>query len=323
MVDNRYRSNDFLDYTAFNYRAAWLWHLTPSVSGMLMADQQQVANSFTDFRDTNNTQIRKLSIQTNESRVFNADALIGGGWHLLGGVSEIRSRNSQAFDVVGDYVQRGGELGIKYVAPSENWISLIQRTSKGDYGRVADFATELDSGFDQKSTDVRVNWQLTGKSTIDAQLGYVDREHDNFSSRDYDGATGRLTYIWTPTGKLRINTSVSRNLSSYQQAINSYYVVDTFSLSPVWQMSAKTSLRLSYDYSQRKYLGAIVVPSEKRKDEGQSLMLAADWQPTRNITVTGALQREVRNSNFDNRNSVNGDLTYDVNAATINAQFLF
>lgn len=324
VLDYRYATYDDLDFTAFNYRAAWLWHLTPNISGTLSADQQQTLNSFSDFRDNTNQVIRQRSIQTNQSRLFNADALIGGGWHLLGGVSETRSRNSESFNAVGDYVQRGGEFGIKYVAPSENSITLLQRISKGTYqGREADPATQLDSGFDHNETEARLNWRLTGKSTIDARLGYVDREHDHFSSRDYDGATGRLAYLWTPTGKLRINTSLSRSLYSYQQVTNSYYTADTFSIASIWNVTDKTSLRLNYDYSRRDYSGAIQPIDESRKDRLQTFVMAAEWLPTRTITVSGALQHERRNSSYNDIADVGGDLEYDANSATISAQLLF
>ncbi len=318
VLDNRYKTYSNLDYTAFNYRAAWLWHLSPYISGTLSADQQQVLNSFADFRQN------IKSIQTNENRVFNADGWIGGGWHLLGGVSELRSRNSQAFTAVGDYVQTGGEVGVKYVFPSDNSIALIQRASKGEFrGRVLNDFAQLDTGFDQSETEAQLKWRLTGKSAIDARLGYMDRQHDHFSSRDFSGATGQLAYNWTPTGKLRVNTSVTRSLISFQEDTNSYYVSDTFSISPIWQVTAKTSLRLRYDYSQRDYFGAIVSIPERRKDDVQLFLVAADWQPTRMITISGALQRATRNSTFNNVNSITGNLTYDANSATISAQVSF
>jgi exopolysaccharide biosynthesis operon protein EpsL len=324
VVDNRYDSYSYLDYTAFNYRAAWLWQLTPNIKGTISADQKQVLNSFADFLGFNNQLTRTRNIQTNENRIFDVDALIGGGWHLLGGVSELRSRNSVTFDAVGDFIQAGANIGIKYVAPSENSIALVQRAYNGDYqGRVLDVANQFDTGFRQRETEAQLQWRLTGKSLIDARLGYVDREHDNFSSRDYDGATGRLAYNWQPTGKLAITTSLARNIYSFQQAFNSYYVADTFAISPTWHVTAKTSLNLRYDFSHRDYRGAIDPLAEHRKDNVQSLMLSADWKPLRTVTVTGALRHEMRSSSFDNANSVNGDLEYDANSATISAQLLF
>lgn len=324
LIDNRYDTYSYLDYTAFNYRAAWLWQLTPNIKGTLSADQQQVLNSFSEFRDFNNQLNRRRSIQTNENRIFDIDANIGGGWHLLGGVSELRSRNSVAFNAVGDFIQTGANAGIKYVFPSENSIALIQRAFNGDYqGRSADAVTQLDSGFKQRETEAQLHWRLSGKSLIDAKLGYVDREHDNFSSRDYDGVTSRLAYNWLPTGKLGVTTSLSRNLYSFQQSINSYYVADTFAVSPIWHMSEKTSLTLRYDFSHRDYRGAVVTVTERRKDNVQSLMLSADWKPLRTVTVTGALRHEMRSSSFNDSNATGGDLEYDTNSATISAQLLF
>lgn len=323
-VDSRYDTNSYLDYTAFNYRAAWLWQLTPNIKGTLAADQQQILNSFSEFRDFNNQLNIRKSIQTNENRIFDVDATIGGGWHLLGGVSELRSRNSVAFNAVGDFVQRGANVGVKYVFPSENSIALVQRGYDGKYqGRVADAASQLDTGFKQKETEMQVQWRLTGKSLIDAKLGYVDREHDNFSSRDYDGVTGRLAYNWQPTGKLGVITSLSRNIYSYQQAANSYFVANTFAINPIWTVTAKTRLSLRYDYSQRDYRGAVVPVAEHREDNVQSLMFSADWEPTRTIKVTGSLRREMRDSSFNNPNAAGGDLEFDADIATIGAQFLF
>jgi exopolysaccharide biosynthesis operon protein EpsL len=323
-VDNRYDNYSYLDYTAFNYRAAWLWQLTPDIKGTLSADQQQVLNSFAEFRNFNNQLETTRSIQTNQNRIFDFDARISGGWHLLGGVSELRSRNSISFNAVGDFVQTGANVGIKYVAPSENSIALVQRAYNGNYrGRALDVTNQLDTGFRHHETEAQLVWRLTGKSLIDAKLGYVDREHDNFSSRDYDGMTGRLAYNWQPTGKLGITTSVSRNLYSYQQAMNSYYVADTFAITPIWHVTEKTSLSMRYDFSHRDYRGAIDPIAEHRKDNVQSLMLSADWKPLRTVTVTGALRHEMRSSSFNNPNAAGGDLEYDANSATISAQLLF
>jgi exopolysaccharide biosynthesis operon protein EpsL len=311
-TQNSFQNNSFLNYTGFDYRAAWLWSLTPNITGVLLANQEQTLTNFADFRT-----FKDRSIQTTQVRIFNVDGFIGGGWHLLGGVMEVNSRNSQNFTAVGDYVQDGGELGVKYVARSESWISLVQRESHGEYrGRVLDPVAQLDTGFDQSETEAKFNWRLTGKSTIDAKLGYVDRQHDHFSQRDYDGMVGKVEYQWATTDKLQINTSLGRNLFSFQEAGNSYYVADTLSIGPVWKVSDKTAIRLRYDYSKRDYRGAIVPVSNLRQDDVQSFVLGAEWRPRQTILVNATLQRDTRSSNFNN-------FDYDANAIGINAQLLF
>lgn len=309
---NKFQNNDFLDYTSFNYRGAWLWHLTPHISGTILAEQDQQLTNFADFRTFNDR-----NVQTNQVRVFNIDGEVGSGLHLIGGLLDVRSRNSQNFTAVGNYVQRGGEYGIKYIAPSDSWISLVQRETQGEYrGRVLDPVAQLDTGFGESETDVALNWKLTGKSTIDAKLGYVDRSHDHFSQRDYNGMIGKLGYQWAATGKIQLNASLARNLYSFQEATNSYYVADTLSIGPVWKITAKTTLRARYDYSDRDYHGALVPVASLRQDTVQSFLLGADWQATRNILVSGTVQRDVRSSNFNN-------LDYSDDAVGISAQLLF
>jgi len=311
VVDNRFKTYDFLDYTAFNYSAAWHWHLTPRITGVLLAEQKQEMNSFAEFRET------EKNVQTSNVRLFTVDGDLGGGFHAIGGLLDVRARNSKTFDAVGDYQQDGFEFGGKYIAPSQNWISLLQRETDGEYrGRALDPVAQLDSGFDQSETEANMFWRFTGKSSIDAKLGYVKREHDHFDDRDYSGMVGRLLYRWDITDKTQLNVSVSRNLYSYQEAENSYYIAETFSISPVWEYSPKTTFRARYDYSDREYRGAIVSIPELRDDQLQVFLLAADWKATRNIIVTGALQRDKRSSNFE-------DFDYNATSASINAQFLF
>jgi len=312
VIDNRYQTYDFLNYTAFNYRAAWLWHVTPRISGVMLAEQKQELNNFSDFRN-----IGQKSIQTNQTRVFTVDGDIGAGVHLLGGLLDVRSRNSETFEAVGDYRQDGAEFGVKYVSAAQNGISLVRRETEGEYrGRALDPVAQLDTGFKESATEAALDWHGSAKSEIQARLGYVDRKHDNFSRRDYSGATGRLLYRWNPTDKLRLDTSLSRNLFSFQENANSYYVADTFSIAPSWKYSLKTTLRARYDYGIRDYRGAIVPVAEMRQDTVRSLLFAADWQATRKLTVTGTLQRIQRDSNLSGYD-------YDSNSAGINAQLLF
>lgn len=331
-IRNDYHTYDYLDFTAKNYRAAWLWALTPDLTGTILLTRNEQQNDFADFLTSDNQLIINKNVQTNEVRSFTADWRVGGGWHLLGGVSEIRSRNEADFTAVGDYVQRGGEAGIKYVSRADNFISLVQRNSTGDYeGRALNPFTQLDTGFDQRETEVQVNYRLTGKSLIDARLGYIDREHDNFSDRDYDGTVGRLAYIWTPTGKLSITTSLSRSLTSYQQFFNSYYVSDTFAIAPVWEVTAKTKIRARYSYSERDYRGALrraIVPfgavysGPLRDDKVHGLTLSAEWQAMRTLLITGTVQHERRDSNSDFAGTFNS-LDYDASSIGISGQLLF
>lgn len=310
-TENKFQQNNFLNYTGLNYSAAWLWHLTPRISGVLLASQEQSLINFADFRSFDGK-----NVQTSQVKLFSIDGDLGGGWHAIGGVLDVRARNSQNFTAVGDYVQQGVEIGGKYVSRAENWVSLVRRESNGEYsGRVVDPVTQLDSGFKQSDIEAKAYWKLTGKSRLDGKLGYLDRRHDNFSRRDYSGMVGKLEYTWEPTGKVDIKTSISRNLFSFQQDANSYYVADTFSIGPIWEITGKTRLWARYDLSDRDYRGAII-QTALRRDIVQSFLLGAEWKPLRTVTIGASLQRDTRASSFSR-------LDYESNAAGIYAQLLF
>jgi exopolysaccharide biosynthesis operon protein EpsL len=309
--DHRFQNNSFLDYTAFNYRAAWHYAVTPRITGLLLAEQKEEQNSFVEFREA------RKNIQTSNVRLFTIDGEIGGGFHALAGLLDVRARNSVDFEQVGDYQQDGFELGGKWVAPSNNWISVLHRVTDGEFrGRELDPVSQLDTGFDQEETEANFFWRFTGKSVVDGKIAYVKREHDNFSDRDFSGMTGRVAYHWEITGKTSLHTSLSRNIYNYQEDENSYYVEDRFSIGPEWQYSPKTSFRARYDYSERDYRGAIVPVAETRDDKLQSFLIAADWKAARSLLVTGILQRDKRSSNIE-------DNDYNATSVSINAQFLF
>jgi len=311
-TQNKFQRNSFLDYTGVDYTAAWFWHLTPRVSGIVLLDQQQSLVDFGDYRTFD-----ERNIQTSQFRLFSIDGDLGAGWHAIGGVSEVRARNSQTFDEVGDYEQVGIELGGKYVSRADNWVSLVRRESRGKYqGRELDPLEQLDEGFDQSETEAKLYWKPTGKSTVDAKLGYLDRTHDNFSQRDYDGVVGKLAYKWDATGKLQVNASLGRNLFSFQGTTNSYYVADTLSISPVWKVTSKSKLWLRYDLSERDYRGPIVATAKTRDDLMQSFVFAGEWRPTRTVTVGAALQRDLRSSNIDR-------FDYEADSVNVYAQLLF
>ena len=309
-----YSSNDFLNFNSVNYRAAWLWQLTPEVSGVFLAQSSQTPTSFSDFRNSNNL---SKSTQTTELRNFSIDAKLFGGWHALGGVSQNRSKTDQQLTAVGDFIQNNAEFGAKYVYNSGTYISGVYRTSKGEYqGRTLDFVSLLDTRFRQNEGEARLFWPVTLKSTIDSTLAHINRKHDNFSQRDFSGATGRVTYTWLPTAQLQFQTQASRQLVSFQEFANSYYVADIFSIEPSWSVTAKTTLRGKLEQRNREYKGAVVPVSTNREDVSRTVSAGIDCKVTRTVLLNAIALRERRTSNISG-------LDYNVNTVSVSAQLSF
>lgn len=288
-----YQKNGFLNYSARNYKASWLWQLTPDLTGTIGFEQLQQPVNFADYLNYSQTNIR-----TNENRRFDADWRVSGGWHSLAAFYETRQDNSALFTADGAYTQRNAELGIKYVFPSNSTLSFSGRSSNGNFtDRVRDSVNILDTDFNEKEIYTRLNWQLTGKTQLNAKLGYLKRSYENFAQRDYSGMVGNADFIWLITGKLQLNGRVERNLYSYQDFNSSYYVNRLYSITPAWLVTEKTSLRLTISSAHQDYKGslqALALPD--RRDRLKTYQLSANWNPTEKITLIASTRSEHRDS---------------------------
>jgi exopolysaccharide biosynthesis operon protein EpsL len=309
----RYQTYDQLDFSGLDYQARWLWALTPRLTGTLAAGRREEQIDFADFRVLSND-----NTQINETRYFLADWWATGGWHVVAGVSTLKSRNAADFTAVGSFRQDGGEAGIRYVSSADNSIAAVRREARGEFkDRVLD-VNQLDTGYDQNENELRVVWRPTGKSTLEARLAYLERQHDHFPARDFSGGVGRLSYHWLPTGKVQLRLEAARDLVSFQEQTHSYYVSRNYYIEPIWLMTAKTSLRLRFNVEKRDYRGAL--PSfaalETREDTYRSAQLSFDWQPRRFLVLAANLAHEERESNLPGHD-------YDADTAGLSVELRF
>ena len=294
LVDYRYDKATFLNFSAFNYNAAWRYSLTPRFKGSVSSDRSETLNSFVDFRAF----VR--NVRTEENNRFNAEYEVDGVWRVIGGVSQSKSQNAQLFVQQQDFKSNVAEAGIKVAFPSGSSVSAVTRTQAGEYfklsGPVA--ASFFDNKFNQSEQEARLFWLFSGKSSLDARLAYIDRRHPNFSQRDFSGVVGNASVSWGITGKTRLVTSVARELGSFLQDSSSYTRLDRLSVGPVWELSPKAVLRARLDLSTRDFLGPVRnTPFNGRSDSLRTLVLGMDWQPRRWVTVSASLQNDKRSSN--------------------------
>jgi len=314
LVDYRYKTFDYLDFTASNYAAAWRWALTPRFKGNFTRNRTEALNSFTDYNN-----YKQQNIRTTTNTRFDGDFELGAAVHLIGGIAQNEYTNSKIFLAEGDSTYDSADFGLRYVFRSGASVSLVRRQGNGDYtNRNQPIPTGLyDNGFEQSDTELRVNWPFTAKTRFEARIAHTEREHDHYDQRDYDGTIGNFSVNWDVTAKTRVTASVSRELTSYQTLYSSYYQTDRFVIAPYWQISAKTGLRLRYDYSERDYLGAIAATSfNDRKDTIKLGSIALEWAPYSNTLISAAVQNEKRSSNKPGQD-------YDSTMGTLSAQITF
>lgn len=291
---NKYQTNDFLNFNAKEYKAAWLWALTPYLTGTLAAERSQSLYGFLDY-----TNFQSRNISTINNRHFEADYSPHGNWHLLAGYSQLNVVNTQTFLADRGFTMNGLDVGVKYVFPSGTTVALRGHDRKGSYDNtILDSVNLLDTGFDEREGEATLDWILTGKSNISLRTAYITHEHDHFAQRDYSGLVGRMSYNWTPTGKLRLSLTASRDLASYQTAFSNYTRNDTLSFSPVYSISSKITAKAAVSVTERTFLGSDTLASNGRVDTSKSASLGVDWAPYRSVSFGANVRHSSRSSNI-------------------------
>ncbi|MDB5807557.1 MAG: hypothetical protein JWN73_4879 [Betaproteobacteria bacterium] len=312
LTDHKYQTARFLDWTGLDYRGAWLWQITPHFGGELSVARTQTLADYSDYRVYNTR-----NIQTSQVQRGNFDWWIDGGWHLLGGVISSQSRNTAVFTAVGDFDQETVEAGVRYITRDDSSLTFIGRESRGQYqDRPIDPVQIFDNHFTQHEAEARGVWRISAQSLLDGRLGYLQRRHEHFSQRDFSGPVGRLDYVWTPTVKVTVDLSAARNLYSYQEFTNSYFIADSLALRPKWQITEKTSVHAKADRTTRDFRGPVAPTPSLRYETIYTLSTGAQWDATRMVRVGAELAHQQRNSNF-------AGFGYTDNSLSLTARLMF
>lgn len=315
-VDTRYDNARFLDFKANNYKGAWLWAITPYLTGVLSADRTVSLVPFQDQRDFNVSNAPVQNIRTRETQVLSVDFSPHDNWHLIGAYRKLDVENSKTFLPETSFKLDSVEGGLKYVVPSQSFISLVVRNSNGKNQEVNTLAL-VGKGFEEQQEELTGSWLVTGKSKIVSNVGHLRRSDDNFSVRDFSGMFGGINYVWNVTGKTTLSFGLSRNLSGYQTANDSYVVNDIFFINPSWNVSSKIAVVGNFQIGKKNYKGVGPLPSaQDREDDLLVYGMGVNWVPRSTIRIGLNFQHNERDTNASN-------LDYSANTASINGQLSF
>jgi exopolysaccharide biosynthesis operon protein EpsL len=295
-VFQRYENFSYLNFNPLNADFAWQWRVTPRVSGSLTYARTQALNNFEDTRD-----FTQRNIRTSQSAAFDMDAQVSGGWHALLSVPLSSQINSQTFTGEQSYREVGATPGVRYVWPSGNSATFTQNFLAGKFVKLPGALSQVDTRYRQYLSNLALDWRVSGKSAISANLGWESRNYDQLPELDFSGPVGRFQYTWTPTARLSVQAAASRNLNYYflDFDCSSYRVTDVLSLGSTWQTSAKISLQASVNWGSIDYRGALpTCPAPERRDHTRGAQLGASWSPLRNATVGASVAYQKNSSNY-------------------------
>lgn len=290
----KYAKTSYLDFNGLDYRGAWLWQIGSRVSGTVSADRKE---SLVPFEDILNPGNPSRNVRINENQGFNLDARVLGDWHLLLGANQSSQTSERSVEIQPDFEAASHEAGIRYVATTGSSVSLLRRSTTGDYLNQSS-SPVLGTGYKQDETELKTYWAATGKSNLTGRLTWLQRTQNDAGQRDFSGVAGEFIYALAATGQLNINFIAKRDIVPFQDPSASYIVSDTFSVAPVWKVTAKTIARLLVLHSTSSFDGAASGPvtGPPRKDTLNLIELGANWSAANRLILGASLLLQSRDS---------------------------
>lgn len=287
---NRYNRFSELDFDGHVGRAAWLWSVTPHLTGDVGYTDTQTLANFANILGTRDRDVLRTKQGFADAVWFPV-----ASWRIHAGAAAVDQRHDNESQRFNDIDTRTGVAGLSYVTPRDDRLGVETRIEHGTTPHDELRGGPFDNSYDQKSLGVVGHWIVTGHSTFDGRTDWVKRDYDQRSSRDFSGPTFRLAYTWTPTGKLTVVSTVFRDLGPIADVQSaSFVLVKGAAVKPSWAFTDKITIAGDAEYNVWDYRGDILNGSFTHRV--RTLGASLNYRPTQKILITGGYTHEMRTS---------------------------
>lgn len=318
-VDRRdYDNFGFLDHTAYRLGGTWKWLAGSQWSGDLAYGRRKYLSS---FGEQSPQQARFKDMITADRAYATAIYQVTARWRGRGALDWWQFNHSNPSQTDLDNRTGSGTIGFDYITPANNSVGGQFKYTDGNYYNRQQVTPGVfvDNQYREHETSLVAHWIVTGKSTLDARVGYTKREHEQLPQRDFGGFTGRLSYDWFVGAKTILNFALWRELRSIEDLTASYVVAQGGSFGPSWAPTDKIVVQGRFVYEKRDYdgdPGFVLTGGPQQQETFRGLNLSMGWTPRRSIELAIAAERGDRSSNVAGRD-------YDYTAVMGNAKFRF
>ena len=291
-----YDNFDDLDHTRIDGNATWKWVVGNLWSGNLGYNYLKRLRSF------NEQSFPEKDMRTEHRGFFDAGYQLTPDWKLIGGI-EYRDVSYQERETL-DRTAQGGLLQVTYRNTRNTRVGLRAKYTANDLRNEVDVAgVSINNDYDEWQFSGVFYWEATGKSGLEASLGYTDVKYDEIDERDFQGVTGTLTHQWELTGKTRLDTTVWQETSTQEDEISTYVLTRGVRLKPIWSVTPVLSLRGELAYYNDDYKGENDIRGalglDRREDDTWQLGIYANWLPRRYLNFSVGYRYQDRDSTTD------------------------
>ena len=212
------------------------------------------------------------------------------------------------------YAQDSARLSLA-VRPSGIW--LLSLGLGGDRTRFVAPAPGQSRAENSRREDafVAAMWLPSGLSTLSLRLASSRVQYERAAASNFEGLTGSLAWNWKPTGRLTLNSYLTResgqesgflrlNGSNSVSATDFSQLSNTQGLRATFDASGKVAVSAALAWAQRDFVDGATAASSS--DKTQSLTVGARWAASRTFAMTCSATRDERTGSSVNLPSYSG-----------------
>lgn len=314
--DNRLAKNEQLDNQGYALTAGVDWATVGNLSGTLRltGDRSlQLAVGGAGTTEKNIGTARQLEAAARLGVVTAFTAELGAARRTLDYSSTNPNIASQAVE------ENRVSAGLRWRPGGPLTLGLTAGGASGRYPKAFPTATAgvfTSEDYERRSLDANAGYELSGASRLAARVGWERKRHDRFAERDYSGVSGDLRWTWTPSGKLRLETRLAREVgedgafATVGEAAGPFVfnvpatfaynrVANSLRLGANWQPTAKIGVEASVRAVRRSLVNTVVTASGNTRSASGSdrttvAALGVNWAPLRSVGTGCNVSRETR-----------------------------
>jgi len=284
-----------LDHTRTKGRGAWAWQVGNLWSGEVGTRYERRLRTFTQ------SSIPEKDMRSEKVGYLNGGYQIHPDWRLSAGV-DYSVVSYQERDRL-DRDSTTGTFSVLYRNTLNTRVGMRVKYTDNDLGNDTVNGIQASNDYTESEISGLFYWEVTGKSNLEAQLGYTDQSYDDLGERDFQGSTGRLIYDWFVTRKTRLEFNVWRETSTFNEEITTYVLSKGASVGPSWSATPKITIRGVVAYYNDDFKGqndiAVAFGGQRRDDDTLRFSINVRWTPRRYLALTAGYRREERESSID------------------------
>ena len=181
-------------------------------------------------------------------------------------------------------------------------VSLGLRQTRTEYPNL--LISQADPRDKRKRNDVDLGavWVPSGASRIDARISQGKTTHDQLPERDFSGSSGAVTWLWTPGGRLRLNTRLGRDIGQSSQFITNAgayaQTTDSLRVAADYDLTGKITLNSALQvYKRNLERSGQLIETVTGSDTTNIFSIGARWAALRSLSVGCQASYEKRGSN--------------------------